>query len=318
VSWTVGVIGCGRMGGRHIRAFSQHPSFSLVAAVDPEPERRDRLQRECKIPRGFLTLEELLSSAAVDVYALCTPTDLHFPQARRILTGSRMPRFLFIEKPVCLRPTELSQIQRMARKAGVTVAVNHTRRFDPPHRRLAEWIRSGRPGGLLQGRCVYYGGWLNNGTHWVDLLRMLFPEEPRIVSARSAGFGRGPDLNLHAELRVGEAPVVLEPVEESHYQLFEGEFRFQRGRVRLSDFGKRIELEEVQTNARGERILQPVQESPWSGMISSLPAAVEAVASALAGEDSLRRLGADLTDTARTMELVWSAQAMAGLTETMP
>lgn len=312
MSWTVGIVGCGRMGRRHARAFSQHPRFRLTAAVDPEESCLENFRKEWDVPRGFHHLEEMLSDGAPDVIALCSPSEFHFPQIRQILAETRRLRLLFVEKPICLKAEELSEIRRWTRESGMPIMVNHTRRFDPPHRRLAEWIRSNQFGPLLEGFCTTYGGWLNNGTHWVDLLRMLFPQEPRVLSAQPVGFGRGSDADLRVELQVGDAAVHLQPVNEKHYQIFEAEFRFKQGRVRILDFGKWIEAEEVRTNPLGERVLVPVEGSPWRGLEGSMPGAVEAVAAALEGGQIRPAAStAYLDETAQTMRIVWAAQEMA-------
>ena len=325
MSWSVGIVGCGRMGRRHARAFSRDPRFRLASAVEPDQKRLEGFRSEWKIPEGFGRLEDLLSGQPPEVLILCSPTEFHFPQIRQILSGSKRLRLLLVEKPVCLKREELTEILRLARESDVAVMVNHTRRFDPPHRKLAEWTRSGRFGNLLEGSCATYGGWLNNGTHWIDLLRMLFPQEPQLLSARSAGFGRGSDTDLHVELQVGEAPVHLQAVDEKRYQLFEGEFRFERGRVRILDFGKRIEVEEARVNEGDEaaphqrrgtssaagtvpprsRELVPVEGSPWRGLEKSMPALAEAAAAVLQGGPS------SLEEPAQTMKLVWAAQEMA-------
>lgn len=311
--WSVGIVGCGRMGRRHARAFSQHSRFRLTAATDPDRARLEHFRNDWDISRGFQDLDELLAGGSPDVISLCSPSECHFSQIQRILTGPRRPKLLFVEKPICLKAEELDRIQRWTAQAGVTIAVNHTRRFDPAHQRLSEGIRSGAWGPLREGFCTYYGGWLNNGTHWVDLIRMLFPQEPEVVSADPAGSGRAGDADLRVELRVGDAAVHLHPVDERYYQIFEAEFRLERGRVRILDFGKRIEVEEVRTNPRGERILAPAEGSPWQGLALSMPCAVEAVAAALegGGRDPISAVGADPAETAGTMKLVWEAQEMA-------
>jgi predicted dehydrogenase len=297
------------MGRRHARAFSQNPRFRLTAVVEPERSRLEEFRKEWGLPQGFHRLEELLAGGPPDVIALCSPSECHFSQMQQILTRPRRPKLLFVEKPICLKAEELDRIQRQTAQAGVTIVVNHTRRFDPAHRRLAEWTRSNRFGPLLEGFCTYYGGWLNNGTHWVDLIRMLFPQEPKVVSVDHAGSGRAGDADLRVELRVGDGAVHLHPVDERRYQIFEAEFRLERGRVRILDFGKQIEVEEVRANPRGERILAPAEGSPWQGLALSMPCAVQAVAVALARQE-LAGL-ADLAETAGTMRIVWAAQEMA-------
>ena len=119
----------------------------------------------------------MLGEADLDVISICSPDACHFSQAREILTSPHRVKALLIEKPVCLTAAELDCLIDLSRQSGVAVAVNHARRFDAGHRRAAELIRSGQLGPLVRGRAVYYGGWLHNGVHSIDVIRMLFPEK---------------------------------------------------------------------------------------------------------------------------------------------
>ncbi len=44
-------------------------------------------------------------------------------------------------------------------------------------------------------------------------------------------------------------------VDERYYQLFEFDLKFERGRVKIEDFGSRVRYEEVTINHMGERVL---------------------------------------------------------------
>jgi predicted dehydrogenase len=322
--WKVGIVGCGKIAGgwdypryagptvTHAQAYHRHPAFHLVAAVDTDESRLERFQRAWGVLHGYRSLEEMQQHESLDVVSICSPDALHFPQAKRLLGSQARPRVLFVEKPICLDATELGCMMEMAKQAQVAVVVNHTRRFDPAHQQVAQLVKSGVLGALVEGRCTYYGGWIHNATHVVDTLRMLLAQEPEVVSADVSSPGRPGDPNLDVRLLMGDAHVVIEGFDEAYYQLFESELRFQCGRVRLLDFGSAIAIEQVEVNETGERILRPAPQ-PIQGLMSPIYHAVDAIAAYLRGHDCLRELGVDLESAAATMSVIWQAKEMAGV-----
>ncbi|MBI4596966.1 MAG: Gfo/Idh/MocA family oxidoreductase [Candidatus Omnitrophica bacterium] len=321
--WSVGIIGCGRMAGTydapgssapiesHAQAYAQHPRFRLIAAMDPNEQRLQRFQRAWDVPRGYASLDEFLAIESCEVISVCSPTPCHVPQAMQIMEAAHRPRVLFVEKPLCGHPDEMRQLRDRAEATGVRVLVNHTRRFDPIHQELASLICSGALGALLGGRCTYYGGWLNNGTHVVDTVRLLFDSPIEVASSAVVAGGREGDENLTVRARCAGATLVLEAIEETHYKLLEFEFRFEQGRARLLDAGERIIVDRVQVNRYGERVLVPAEGFPRLGLMNPLAHAVDAIAAILGGEDRGRALGVDLAAASETMALVWQAQELA-------
>ena len=321
--WKVGIVGCGKIAGgwdgpqsegpvvTHAQAYHRHPSFQLVAAAEPDPESLGRFQRTWGISSGYQSVKEMQDAEGLDVVSICSPDELHFAQAEEGLTSEVRPRVLLVEKPVCLEAGKLDSLAEMAQRAGAEIVVNHTRRFDETHRRVARLVREGRLGGFLGGRCTYYGGWMHNGTHAVDTLRMLFDDEPRVVTAAVSNSGSPGDENLDVRLLLGRSAVVVEGFDESYYQLFESELRFESGRVRLLDFGSTITIEKMEVNELGERVLRLAEGSPLQGLVSTMYAAVEAIDSYLQGRGRLHELGVDLSAAALTMEVMWQAREMA-------
>lgn len=322
-AWRVGIVGCGRIAGckdrpratgpigTHAQAYHRHPGFQLAAVYSLPPEEARRFGEIWGAPRIYPSLESMLGEAGLDVISICSPDACHFSQAREILASPGRVKALLIEKPVCLTAAELDGLMDLSRQSGVAVAVNHARRFDAGHRRAAEVIRSGQLGPLVRGRAVYYGGWLHNGVHLIDVIRMLFPEKVRVVAATAAPTGKPGDPDLEVQLAVGEAPVTVESFDESYYQLFEMEFLCQRGRLRFLDFGSQIHWEQVEVNHIGERELKPRPDSPWPGLVSPLYAAVEALDAELRGQSVFSALGVDLATARETMSILWQAGEMA-------
>jgi predicted dehydrogenase len=319
----VGIVGCGRIAGfkdrprpagpigTHAQAYHRHPCFQIAAVVSQALAQAQRFQEIWAVPHAYPSVGELLTHEALEVISLCSPDDCHFPQAQEILQSPHRPRVLFIEKPVCLRPAELTSLLALSQQTGVAVLVNHTRRFDPAHRRAAHLAKSGDLGALVMGRGVYYGGWLNNGVHLIDSLRMCTEDEPTVISAAMAGAGKPGDPDLGVKLAIGEAEITLESFNEAYYQLFELELRFAAGRLRWFDFGSQIYPEKVRVNAIKERELKPLPGSPWRGLVSPLYEAVSSIDAHLQGKSRLAESGVDLIAAQGTMQIIWRAREMA-------
>ncbi len=319
----MGIVGCGRIAGlqdrprstgpiaTHAQAYHRHPNFHLAAVYGQPLEEARRFGEIWSVPHVLPSLTELLEVGNVDVISICSPNEYHFPQAREILKAPHRVKALFIEKPVCLGPEELAGLIELSQKTGVAVAVNHTRRFDPAHQQAAELLRTGKLGYISKGRAVYYGGWIHNGVHLIDTLRMLLPEEPKVGAATASGSGKPEDHDLDVNLRVGEALITVESFDEAYYQLFEMELLFQFGRLRFLDFGNQIHVEQVQVNNLGERELKPFVDSPWQGLVSPMAAAVEVLDAQLRGQSVFSSMGVDLLAARGTMDIIWQAKQMA-------
>ena len=316
-AWNVGIVGCGRIAGgndfprcgglvrTHAQAYHQHPSFEISAAVDPAGGALDSFQAIWGIPRKYHSLDEMLDREKLDVISVCSPAAVHHSQVMTIMRSDSKPKVLFVEKPVCLYEEQLDALIDLDGGHQAVIIVGHTRRFDPGYRRLAQRVRSQELGKLVEGRCTYFGGWIHNGVHAVDTIRMLFADEPRVVSATVSGPGRVGDPDLEVVLSVGGSPVELTSFDEQRYQIFEAEFRFELGRVRLLNIGESILVDRVELDQNGDRVLTPTDYSPIDCLSSPLKHAVKQIESFLRGSEI--DAGTDLAAAALTMRIMFEA-----------
>src|SRR3989338_2053056 len=319
----VAIIGCGRIAGSkdtphvkgnvatHAQAFHRDARFTLAAVVDRRQKQTRYFTRVWKSASWYTSLKELLRREKLDVISLCTPNGLHAKQIEEILLVEKGPRIIFAEKPVCLTREELNRLIQLEKKSNCRVIVNHTRRFDPAHIRLSGLISQGSLGRFMGGACVYYGGWLNNGWHMVDTLRMLFGVEPIIASSNYGPKGRGADRCLDVTLLFSGVAVLINGFDELYYQISEMELRFAKGRVLIRDFGSDIVIEKVKVISLRERVLCPYPGSPLTGLDSPLLRAVNVIAHYLEKGAAVRINGVSLKDSAKTMEILWQAQELA-------
>jgi hypothetical protein len=132
--------------------------------------------------------------------------------------------------------------------------------------------------------------------------------EPVVAGAESGAPGKPNDPCWNVRLLFDGAPVEVVGFDESHYQLWEIDLRFERGRVALRDFGAQIFVEKMEMNGLGERVLAPLPDSPWAGLQSPLYHAVSAIGRHLHGQEELTASGATLDEADKTMSILWKVQ----------
>ena len=110
----------------------------------------------------------------------------------------------------------------MCKKAGVSLAVNYTRRWDPKVIQLKANIKGGELGKIRSVIGYYNKGILNNGSHLIDLILYLF-NSLNIVSAISTVNDHSMnDPTLTALLNTNYGlPVSLVAGNASDYSIFE-------------------------------------------------------------------------------------------------
>jgi len=310
------IHGCGRIAGSrdvpsaegpvttHAHAFHRLEGVSLAAVSDKTPSRADDFAVRWNVDRAFHALADLLEVCRPDLLSICSRNAEHVDDLEICLRHDHCPAVILAEKPLCLDSNEAARIEAAAADRDVIILVNHSRRFDPLHRELAARIQQGEFGALLGGNAWYYGGWINNGTHMVDTLRMLLGEVGSWDSASLSHPGRDGDPCVDVLLRFDAAPVRLEGVPESAYQLFEYECRFEKARLRFEHFGSRVRCERVEVNDIDERELIDCDKYPRKTMSDPLYHAVKAAVSS-AQNRSQDGFQADYSEALKTMKLVW-------------
>jgi predicted dehydrogenase len=119
------VIGAGKMGAIHAKVYDQLPDSDLVAVVDIDAGKAQRLadQYHC-----LATTEcaEILDK--VDAVTIATPTITHLKLAKIFI---KKQIAVLIEKPLATNVREGRKIVALANKHGVVVAVGHSERCNP-------------------------------------------------------------------------------------------------------------------------------------------------------------------------------------------
>lgn len=119
------VIGAGKMGAIHAKVYSQLPHSDLVAVVDVDAKRAQRLadQYNCLASTDCADVID-----KVDAVTIATPTVTHL-QLAKIFIKKKVA--VLIEKPLAANVKEGKKIVALAKKNNTVVAVGHSERCNP-------------------------------------------------------------------------------------------------------------------------------------------------------------------------------------------
>ena len=130
-----GVVGTGIMGSNHARIASQHRDVELVAVVDPDRERAERLASAygAKPYADVSECTDLLDAAVV-----ATPTEHHRDVGVALLDAGV---HTLVEKPIAATTAEATDLIAAAERSGATLTVGHVERFNPAVLELDNLVR---------------------------------------------------------------------------------------------------------------------------------------------------------------------------------
>lgn len=134
----VAVVGVGHLGRHHARLYAAHPEARLVAVVDVDRARAQAVASDhgCE---AHTALEAILGRVAAASVAV--PTAAHREVAERLLASGAD---VLVEKPLAATLEDADAILAAATRAGRSVMVGHTERFNPAVSVLAREVRAPR------------------------------------------------------------------------------------------------------------------------------------------------------------------------------
>ena len=189
----IGVLGTGRIGAMHAELLARRvPGAALAVVYDAVPESADRLG--APVARS---VEDVLSSPAVDAVAVCSSTDTHVDL---VVAAAEAGKAIFCEKPLSLDLDEVDRALAAVERAGVLLQIGFNRRFDPGHRAVRNAVAAGEVGDVhilritsrdpapppLDYIAVSGGLFLDMTIHDFDMARFVTGSEVVEVYARGA------------------------------------------------------------------------------------------------------------------------------------
>ncbi len=195
----VAVIGAGRFGEMHIRAFSQmqrEGRAKLVGLSDIDEAVLSRRRRQYEIDT-FTDYRRMIDDTSPDGVSIVTPDHLHREMAVYCLQAGK---HVLVEKPLDITVTGCRDIIAAAEAGNLLLQVDFHKRFDPYHRGLRDLVARGGLGEIEYGYAHvedrievprdWFPCWAANsspawflGVHMYDLIRWLVQSDGQFVSA---------------------------------------------------------------------------------------------------------------------------------------
>ncbi len=133
-----GVVGVGHLGRHHARILGSTEGITLTAIVDTNQPRA----RELAGQFGGEALDDVSQLVGrVDLVSIAAPTEVHREIATFLLDRG-IP--VLVEKPLARSVEEADAIIASAERAGLTLAVGHTERFNPAVAAASPFVKDPR------------------------------------------------------------------------------------------------------------------------------------------------------------------------------
>jgi predicted dehydrogenase len=291
----VAVVGAGAIGAGLDRPGTPEPlshaggvaasGLTLCALVDTHPSVNElAVQWSCAAYSNF---DAMMQAQKPDIVTLAVTTEVRAALLLRAL--AYRPKVVIAEKPLTSAMKDAEESVFAYRAAGVPLIVNYSRRFVPTWQSLR---------GISAVSCVikYAKGVRHNGTHAIDLCRMLFGELLHVQPLASKADFWKEDPTVSAFLSFERCPeVFLQGLDERNQTLFEVDIIGAGFRFVVDMDGRRLRRFELQSSVGvppGVRLVEVGSENTGAGfaMLNLLRHAVEVANGAqplCSGEDAL-------------------------------
>ncbi|WP_456291560.1 Gfo/Idh/MocA family protein [Pseudomonas sp. AK106] len=163
----VGLIGTGFMGRAHALAFHNARTtfdlpfnLTLVALADADAARAQQCAASWGFQRSHDDWQQLISDPAVDLVAITTPNQLHFPMAMAALEAGKA---VYCEKPLAVSLAQAREMQAAARKAGVVTRVGYNYQHNPIIGLAKQMIERGELGRIVSFQGEFSEDFMGDG-----------------------------------------------------------------------------------------------------------------------------------------------------------
>lgn len=199
----------------HAQALKADDRFDWTGVVDPDPAARESAERDWQV-KAFDTVDAA-AHLEPDILVLAAP-----PGARAdVLAALPSVKGVFTEKPLGDKDGEALVAQAARRR--IPIQVNYWRRGDRTLGILADGGIRDRVGEVQAATGIYGNGLANNGSHLIDLIRMLLGEPQWVQAIGDISLASGGPIadDTHVAFSLGMANgavISIHPIDFRHYR----------------------------------------------------------------------------------------------------
>ncbi len=183
---SVGIIGVGDWGVKHLRIFKEFLDQGLIEDItiyDIDVVKAKKIAKDFSIKVAD-SYKSIISNSRIDAVSIVTPSNLH---AKMVIDAIKTGKDVLVEKPLSTSLKEAEEVVRTyERSSDSIVMVGHIFRYHPAVRELKKIVSQGILGKLLymEGRRLSFrlpredaGVLFTLGVHEADIFCFLLNEE---------------------------------------------------------------------------------------------------------------------------------------------
>lgn len=243
------IIGAGQIAGgydslenetvlTHAHAYKKHKDFNLLGFYDVDFNSALNMSKKWGCS-AFNTLDEIKT---VDVVSICTPDEYHLESINAALKLN--PKIIFLEKPLSNNNEEAKEIISISKK--IPILVNYSRRFTPEFQELVLRIKNNEFGKYQSGNGLYGKGFIHNGSHMTNLLNLLLGKiDKHLIIDEFVDFNESDPTKTVVLTMNDSKQFVMRGIDCRKFDIFEMDLIFEKGRIRIIEFGNKIEIYKV-------------------------------------------------------------------------
>ncbi len=214
----LGILGCANIARQFARDVAPSAAGTLAAVASRSSDKAAAFAAEFGIARCHASYEALLADDGIDAVYIPLPNHLHAEWAIR---ATEHGKHVLCEKPLAMSRAEAAAMFDAARRHGVMLLEAYPYWFQPQTGLLAELLRAGAIGRVLQVQASFGftlrnpdnirmrpetggGALLDAGSYPASLIRLVMGEAPQRVSAIATAAATGVDLATTATLDYGD------------------------------------------------------------------------------------------------------------------
>ena len=188
----VGLIGLGKWGMNHARAYSglaKQGLCTFVGIADINPATKEEAEKFGV--KFYANYNDLLKE--VDAVSVVVPTNLHYKVVKDCLNAGK---HVLVEKPITSTSKEAKELIEIAKKKNLLLMVGYLFRFNNSVQELKHIIKDIGQIQYITGRYVHSnkpprkdsGVILNFAVHLIDILDYLLEKKPKRIYCKKKNF----------------------------------------------------------------------------------------------------------------------------------
>ncbi len=194
---STGIIGLGKIGLlydlnkkeilTYSKALTKNKLFQLDFACDPNKQRL-KIFKKFYGKNCFENFKDAIKIYKSELIIICADTKLHYSIFKKVVSVYSPKAFIF-EKPFTENFKHANEIYKICKKKNIKIFVNYIRSLNPKFHKIKKKYLSDNYK-KFDFNFYYSGEFLNNGSHFVDLMIYLrgYPDDYKLLKKKKKFF----------------------------------------------------------------------------------------------------------------------------------